>query len=68
VQAVDEQGRFKEGTPWTGAFVKDADALIIEDLKNRGLWFTSKEYEHSYPFCWRCDTPLLYYARTTWFL
>ncbi len=68
VQMVNEQGRFKEVTPWAGVFVKDADKDIIEDLKNRGLLYAEREYEHSYPYCWRCDTPLLYYARTTWFV
>jgi isoleucyl-tRNA synthetase len=48
--------------PWAGKFVKDADPLIIEDLHNRGLLFKSALYTHTYPFCWRCDTPLLYYA------
>ncbi len=68
VQAVDERGNFKKGTLWEGVFVKDADKHIIEDLKQRGLLHGIKDYEHSYPFCWRCDTPLLYYARTTWFI
>ena len=56
------------GTPWPGVFVKDADKKIIEDLRERGLLFSEVPYEHSYPFCWRCDTPLLYYARSTWFI
>ena len=68
VQMVDTQGRFKKGTPWEGVFVKDADPKIIEDLKNRGLLLKAQDYAHSYPFCWRCDTPLLYYARSTWFI
>jgi len=68
VQMVDERGRFKDKTPWGGVFVKDADELIARDLENRGLLFKTRDYEHSYPFCWRCDTPLLYYARTTWFI
>ena len=54
--------------PWAGKFVKDADPLIIEDLHNRGLLFKSALYTHTYPFCWRCDTPLLYYARQTWYI
>ncbi len=68
VQLVRDDGTFDERTPWPGMFVKDADKHIIEDLKNRGLLFTELAYEHSYPFCWRCDTPLLYYARSTWFI
>ncbi len=68
VQLVNTQGRFIEDTPWEGAFVKDADAPIMEDLKARGLLLKKALYEHEYPFCWRCDTPLLYYARPTWFI
>ena len=51
-----------------GVFVKDADPQIIKDLDNRNLLYKAQNYEHSYPFCWRCDTPLLYYARDTWFI
>jgi isoleucyl-tRNA synthetase len=54
--------------PWAGKFVKDADPMIIEDLNNRGLLFKAASYTHTYPFCWRCDTPLLYYARQTWYI
>ncbi len=68
VQMVNEQGRFKGGTPWDGVFVKDADPKIIANLKERGLLLNTQKYAHSYPFCWRCDTPLLYYARSTWFI
>jgi isoleucyl-tRNA synthetase len=68
VQMVDERGRFKKETPWFDVFVKDADEKILEDLKERGLLFKVKDYEHAYPYCWRCDTPLLYYARSTWFI
>ena len=69
VQLVDTQGRFDERAgDWSGMFVKDADPLIVEDLRSRGLLYTEMEYEHSYPFCWRCDTPLLYYARASWFI
>lgn len=68
VQMVDEQGLFVAGTPWEGTFVKEADASILEDLKTRGLLFATPAYTHNYPFCWRCDTPLLYYARPTWFI
>ena len=69
VQLVNEQGGFVEAVrPWKGMFVKAADPLIIEDLKSRGLVYKVVDYEHSYPFCWRCDTPLLYYAADTWFI
>lgn len=69
VQLVNEQGKFVDAvTPWEGVFVKDADPSIIKDLVSRGLVYKIFDYEHSYPFCWRCDTPLLYYARDTWFI
>ncbi len=69
VQLVNEQGTFVDSvTPWKGVFVKDADKDIIKHLKERNLLFKVLDYEHSYPFCWRCDTPLLYYARDTWFI
>lgn len=68
VQLVNSQGRFVEETPWAGTFVKDADEPIMADLKARGLLLKKALYEHEYPFCWRCDTPLLYYARPTWFI
>ena len=69
VQLVDERGRFVEGCgALTGLFAKDADKSIIKDLKSRGLLFRELEFEHSYPFCWRCDTPLLYYARSSYFI
>lgn len=69
VQLVNEQGNFVDAvTPWKGVFVKDADPQIIKDLDNRNLLYKAQDYEHSYPFCWRCDTPLLYYARDTWFI
>ena len=55
-------------TPWRGVFVKDADPAIIADLEKRGLMLRSETYTHSYPFCWRCDTPLLYYARESWYI
>jgi isoleucyl-tRNA synthetase len=55
-------------TPWRGVFVKDADPDIIADLDRRGLLFRSEKYTHTYPFCWRCDTPLLYYARASWYI
>ena len=70
VQMVDERGKFVEtaGADIVGLFAKDADKWIIGDLKERGQLFKELMYEHSYPFCWRCDTPLLYYARSTWFI
>jgi len=57
-----------EVTPWRGQFVKDADPLIVEDLRARGLLLKSEAYTHTYPFCWRCHTPLLYYARESWYI
>ncbi len=69
IQTVDERGRFISAvTPWRGMFVKDADPLIIEELRRRGLMYRATTYRHTYPFCWRCSTPLLYYAKTTWFI
>jgi isoleucyl-tRNA synthetase len=66
---VDPQGRFIDAvTPWRGIFVKDADPLIQRELTERGLMLKQGIYEHTYPFCWRCETPLLYYARTTWYI
>ena len=69
VNAVDLQGRFlPEVEPWAGVFVKEADAGITADLKERGLLLAKVPYAHSYPFCWRCDTPLLYYSKSTWYI
>ena len=68
VNLVDAQGKFVAETAWAGTFVKDADSLILKDLKERGLLFAAVPFAHDYPFCWRCDTPLLYYARPTWFI
>jgi isoleucyl-tRNA synthetase len=68
VNLVDAQGKFVEGTDWAGVFVKDADPAILNDLNDRGLLFAAVSFAHDYPFCWRCDTPLLYYARPTWFI
>ncbi|MEG1276840.1 MAG: isoleucine--tRNA ligase [Cellulosilyticaceae bacterium] len=69
VQLVNEQGHFTpEVTPWQDIFVKDADKLIIKWLDENNKLFKSAPHEHSYPHCWRCDTPLLYYARDTWFI
>ncbi len=65
---VDDQGKMKPETKWPGVFVKDADPLVLKDLDERGLLFSAPPFEHDYPFCWRCDTPLLYYARPTWFI
>ena len=66
---VDEEGKFKlEVKKWAGLFVKEADPLIIEDLRNRNLLFKEELYEHDYPFCWRCHSPLLYYAKKSWFI
>ena len=61
-------GFLPQVTPWRGVFVKDADPAIIADLDKRGLMFRSEKYTHTYPFCWRCDTPLLYYARESWYI
>ena len=68
VQLVDTQGRFVAGTKWAGTFVKETDQPIMQELKERGQLLKKMLYEHEYPFCWRCDTPLLYYARPTWFI
>ncbi len=69
VQLVNEEGKFlPEVTDWAGVFVKDADEDIIKKLKQENKLLKAESYEHSYPFCWRCDTPLLYYARDTWFI
>ena len=68
LQLVDGQGCLTDKTKWPGVFCKDADKLVLEDLDSRGLLFNAPKFEHSYPFCWRCDTPLIYYARDTWFI
>jgi isoleucyl-tRNA synthetase len=69
LMTVDAQGRFiDEVQPWRGVFVKAADPFIQRELTERGLMFKQGVYEHTYPFCWRCDTPLLYYARSTWYI
>lgn len=68
VQPVDLRGLLPEGSPWPGAFVKDADARIIEELDARGLVLKSGTIRHTYPFCWRCGTPLLYYAKPSWYI
>ncbi len=69
VQLVAPDGTFvPEVEPWAGKFVKEADPGITENLASRGLLLQASEYKHEYPFCWRCDTPLLYYARESWFI
>ncbi len=68
VQLVDEAGKMTQETPWAGTFCKEADPAILQDLKSRGLLFDAPRFEHSYPHCWRCDTPLIYYARESWFI
>jgi isoleucyl-tRNA synthetase len=69
VMPVDMEGRFTADiTPWAGLFVKDADAGIMDDLEARGLLVRRLPYEHNYPFCWRCDTPLIYYAKSSWYV
>jgi len=69
VQPVDTSGKFThEVTPWKGMFVKDADPEITQDLKNRGLLYDEGMYLHTYPFCWRCESPLIYYARKSWYI
>lgn len=68
VQFVDGKGNMTEETPFAGLFVKDADPKVLVDLDKRGLLFDAPKFEHDYPFCWRCDTPLIYYARDTWFI
>ncbi|HEY5022576.1 MAG TPA: class I tRNA ligase family protein, partial [Gemmatimonadaceae bacterium] len=69
LQPVNLRGEFPENMPLVGGmFVKDADAVILEELKRRGALWKSTLHEHAYPHCWRCETPLLYYARTSWFI
>ena len=68
VQLVDEKGEMTKETPWAGTFCKETDKLILKDLEERGLLFAARDFEHSYPHCWRCDTPLIYYARESWFI
>lgn len=68
VQLVDAKGDLTEDTPFAGRFVKDADPLVLKDLEERGLLFCAPDFEHSYPHCWRCGTPLIYYARESWFI
>ena len=68
VQFVNGKGEMTEETPYAGKFVKEADPLVLKDLENMGLLFDAPKFEHSYPHCWRCDTPLIYYARESWFI
>ena len=68
VQLVTEKGEMSEETPFAGLFVKKADPEVLKDLEARGLLFDAPKFEHSYPHCWRCDTPLIYYARESWFI
>ncbi len=68
VQLVDEKGCMTDGESWDGMFVKKADPEILKDLKERNLLFDAPEFEHSYPHCWRCGAPLLYYARESWYI
>ncbi len=68
VQLVDGKGEMTAETPYAGVFCKDADKLVLTDLEKKGLLFDAPKFEHSYPHCWRCDTPLIYYARESWFI
>ncbi len=68
VQFVDGKGSMTEETPYAGLFVKKADPEVIKDLDKEGKLFDAPKFEHDYPFCWRCDTPLIYYARESWFI
>ncbi len=68
VQFVDGKGNMTADTPYEGKFVKDADPLVLKDLDAAGQLFDAPKFEHDYPFCWRCDTPLLYYARESWYI
>ena len=68
VQLVDAKGEMTKETPWEGVFVKKADPLVLKALDEKGLLFSAPNFEHSYPHCWRCDTPLIYYARESWFI
>ena len=68
VQLVDAKGEMTKETPWAGMFCKKADKEVLRDLETRGLLFSAPVFEHSYPHCWRCGTPLIYYARDSWFI
>ena len=68
VQFVDGKGELTAETPYAGVFVKKADPMVLADLDKEGKLFDAPKFEHDYPFCWRCDTPLIYYARESWFI
>ena len=68
VQLVDGKGEMTKETPWAGMFCKKADPEVLKALRESGLLFSATVFEHSYPHCWRCDTPLIYYARESWFI
>ena len=68
VQLVDAKGEMTAETKWAGVFCKKADPMVLQDLDERGLLFSAPKFEHSYPHCWRCDTPLIYYARESWYI
>ena len=68
VQLVNGKGEMTEETPYAGVFVKKADPMVLKDLDAKGLLFEAPKFEHEYPHCWRCDTPLIYYARESWFI
>ena len=68
VQFVDGQGNMTKETPYAGVFVKKADPMVLTDLDKEGKLFDAPKFEHDYPHCWRCDTPLIYYARESWFI
>ncbi len=68
VQLVDSKGEMTKETAYAGVFVKKADPLVLTDLEKKGLLFAAPKFEHSYPHCWRCDTPLIYYARESWYI
>ena len=68
VQLVDSKGEMTAETPYAGVFCKKADPMVLEDLDKKGLLFAAPKFEHSYPHCWRCGTPLIYYARESWFI
>ena len=68
VQLVNSKGEMEEGTPCAGVFCKKADPMVLQSLKEKGLLLSAPVFEHSYPHCWRCDTPLIYYARESWFI
>lgn len=68
VQFVNNRGEMTEETAWAGVFCKNADPFVLDELEKRGQLFSAPYFEHSYPHCWRCDTPLIYYARESWFI